>query len=132
MNEFFSRIIQQFSSLWGRWTLLQKSILFGVFGVGIIAIIFLFSFSSTPEKVALIGTPITQQENLERIVVKLDEEGISYEINSENLIFVEDQVTARRMRAILIREDLLPPKVDPFSLFDVDRFSITDFERNVN
>ena len=102
MNEFFSRIIQQFSSLWGRWTLLQKSILFGVFGVGIIAIIFLFSFSSTPEKVALIGTPITQQENLERIVVKLDEEGISYEIDSENLIFVEDQDTARRMRAILI------------------------------
>ena len=45
---------------------------------------------------------------------------------------VADQENARRLRAILIREDLIPPQTDPFSIFEVDRFSITDFERNVN
>jgi flagellar M-ring protein FliF len=36
------------------------------------------------------------------------------------------------MRSILIREDLIPKGTDPWALFDRDRWTITDFERNVN
>ena len=45
---------------------------------------------------------------------------------------MKDEATARRMRAILVREDLVPGNVDPWSLFDVERWTTTDFERNVN
>jgi flagellar M-ring protein FliF len=33
---------------------------------------------------------------------------------------------------ILIREDLIPPKTDPWAIFDVERWTLTDFERDVN
>jgi flagellar M-ring protein FliF len=45
---------------------------------------------------------------------------------------VSDEKTARRLRSILIREDLIPSGTDPWALFDRDRWTITDFERNVN
>ena len=48
------------------------------------------------------------------------------------MIYVEDEPTARRIRAILIREDLIPPKTDPWAIFDVERWTLTDFERDVN
>jgi flagellar M-ring protein FliF len=36
------------------------------------------------------------------------------------------------MRPILIREDLVPKNTDPWAIFDVERWTTTDFERNVN
>jgi flagellar M-ring protein FliF len=48
------------------------------------------------------------------------------------VVYVPDEDTARRMRAILIREDLVPRGTDPWALFDRDRWTLTDFERNVN
>ena len=48
------------------------------------------------------------------------------------MVYVPDEETARRIRAILIREDLVPRGTDPWALFDRDRWTITDFERNVN
>jgi flagellar M-ring protein FliF len=36
------------------------------------------------------------------------------------------------MRAILIREDLVPQGIDPWDIFDRERWTITDFERDVN
>lgn len=36
------------------------------------------------------------------------------------------------MRAILVREELVPVHMDPWALFDIDRWTITDFERSIN
>ena len=45
---------------------------------------------------------------------------------------IPDERTAQRMRAILTREDLIPTGTDPWELFDIERWTLTDFERNVN
>jgi flagellar M-ring protein FliF len=45
---------------------------------------------------------------------------------------VSDETTARRLRALLIREDLIPQNTDPWAIFDQERWTITDFERNMN
>ena len=45
---------------------------------------------------------------------------------------VADEQTARSMRALLFREDLVPKDVDPWEVFDTERFTLTDFERRVN
>lgn len=45
---------------------------------------------------------------------------------------VDDDKTARRMRSILIREDLIPRGTSPWAIFDRESWTITDFERNVN
>ena len=45
---------------------------------------------------------------------------------------VQDRKTAQRMVAVLAREDLIPPEVSPWDVFKMDRWTLTDFERNVN
>ena len=132
MNEWLRQLVSQIKNLWGKWSITQKIILFSIAGVAVLAVILIAVFSSAPTMITLIGTPITDDNNLARIVTVLDEEGVAYKVSPENMIYVEDQTTARRIRAILIREDLIPPRTDPWAIFDVERWTLTDFERDVN
>ena len=132
MNEWLRQLLNQIKTLWGKWSPTQKIILFSMVGVAFLAVILIAVFSSAPAMVPLIGTQITDENNLARIVTVLDEEGVTYKVSPENMIYVEDELTARRIRAILIREDLIPPKTDPWAIFDVERWTLTDFERDVN
>ena len=132
MNEWLRQLLNQIKTLWGKWSPTQKIILFSMVGVAFLAVILIAVFSSAPAMVPLIGTQITDENNLARIVTVLDEEGVTYKVSPENMIYVEDEPTARRIRAILIREDLIPPKTDPWAIFDVERWTLTDFERDVN
>jgi flagellar M-ring protein FliF len=132
MNEWLRQFLNQIKTLWGKWSLTQKIILFSIVGVAVLAVILIAVFSSAPTMVPLIGTKITDENSLARIVTVLDEEGVTYKVSPENMIHVEDEPTARRIRAILIREDLIPPKTDPWAIFDVERWTLTDFERDVN
>ena len=132
MNEWLKKLISQISTLWGKWTLVQKMILGGIVLVAIIGIIVLFSVSAAPTMVPLIDTPITDVSARDRIVVRLNQENVKTSVSGSGVISVPDEATARRMRAILIREDLIPKDVDPWALFDVERWTTTDFERNIN
>ena len=132
MNEWLKKLIEQFKGLWGKWSTVQKIILFSVAAVVIVAIILIIAFSSAPSMVPLIRSPITDDTLLTKITARLDEEGVNYQVRPDKVIMVPDEPTARRMRAILVREDLIPPKTDPWAIFDVERWTITDFERNVN
>jgi len=132
MNEWLKKLVSQISALWGKWTLVQKLVLGGIVLVSIIGIIILFSVSSAPSMVALIDSPITDEAVRDRIIVRLNEENVKTSVSAEGLISVPDEKTARRMRAILIREDLIPTNTDPWAIFDVERWTTTDFERNVN
>jgi flagellar M-ring protein FliF len=132
MNEWVRKLVDQLKGLWGKWSATQKLILFAVLGAAVLAIFLIVSFSAAPAMVPLIGVPIKDEDDLARIVTKLDEEGAGYQLTPENRILVADEKTARRMRAILIREDLIPPSTDPWAIFDVERWTLTDFERDVN
>ena len=132
MNEWFKKLVEQVKTLWGKLTSTQKIILFSVLGVVVAAIVLIVAFSASPSMVPLLGTPITDETYMTRIVSRLDEEGVRYQVRPDKVIMVSDEQTARRMRTILIREDLIPPKTDPWAIFDVERWTITDFERDVN
>lgn len=132
MNEWLKKLISQIKTLWGKWTLVQKLILGGILLAVIVGIVILFSVSSAPTMVPLIDTPITDQDSRDKIVLRLNEENVKTSVSATGLISVSDEATARRMRAILIREDLVPKNTDPWAIFDVERWTTTDFERNVN
>ncbi len=123
---------QQAAAQWGRWTLIQKLVLGGVSGATAALVALLLALGAAPSSVPLIGVPIPDEYDRLRITTRLDQEGEDYQVHPDNRIFVGDADTARRLRAVLIREELIPLQTDPFALFDVDRFSVTDFERNVN
>jgi len=132
MNDFFKRFFDQAKVLWGKWTLVQKLILGGVILAAIIAVVILVRVSAAPTMVKLLGTPIKSDDELRLITSKLDTEGIPYQVGESNQLYVKDQKTALRAKGILIRDDLIPKGTDPWAIFDVQRWTTTDFERNVN
>ena len=133
MNEWLKRLLNQLKELWQKWSRTQKIIVFSFIGVTVLAVILLAAFSSRPSMVPLLGTSIGDEQTLARITTKLDEEiPGKYEVRPDNTIMISDEATAKRVRAILIREDLIPDKIDPWQIFDTDRWTLTDFERKIN
>ncbi|NLJ46659.1 MAG: flagellar M-ring protein FliF [Treponema sp.] len=132
MNEWMKKFFGQLKALWSKWTLLQKLILAGIVLAAIAGTVLLFRVSSAPTMVRLISTPIKTDDELRLITSRLDEERIPFEVGEGNVLYVKDEKTRAQANAILLREDLIPKGTDPWSVFAIDRFTVTDFERNVN
>jgi flagellar M-ring protein FliF len=132
MNEWFKKMIARIKNLWGKWSAVQKVIFFGIIGAVLLGLILLIGFSSSPSMVPLITTPIADENMLARVSMRLDEEGVEHEITADGRVMVQDRKTAQRMVAVLAREDLIPPDASPWDVFKMDRWTLTDFERNVN
>ena len=132
MNDFIKKIVERITGLWGRWTMIQRIIFIGIVVAVIGGITALFSVSSSPNMVPVIDAPIRDQAARDRIVMRINQEGVRTAVNSAGLVLVADENTARRMQAILFREDLIPSGTDPWAIFDRERWTITDFERTVN
>ena len=132
MNEWFKKTVTQIKTLWSKWTPIQKGILAAVVVAAVVIIVLLTSWSAKPSLVPLIDTPVTDATVRERIILRLNEENVKATVSQSGVISVKDEQTARRMRAILLREDLIPQNTDPWALFDVERWTRTDFERNID
>lgn len=132
MNEWLKKFTDRIKGLWSKWSLVQKLVLAGVVVVAVGGVVALLSVSSSPGLVRLIDVPVTDQVQRDKIILRLNEENVQTSVSADGIIYVGDDVTAQRMRAILIREDLLPANVDPWAIFDVERWTTTDFERNIN
>ncbi|MCL2763760.1 MAG: flagellar M-ring protein FliF [Treponema sp.] len=130
--EFFRKLLAKAAVLWAGWSLQQRLIAGVVAIILVIGIVTLFSVSSTPVLYSVIDAPIRDEAALDRIVLRLNQEDVKVSVTATGLVQVPDASTARRMRAILIREDLIPSGIDPWNIFDRERWTITDFERNVN
>ncbi|MEW5813890.1 MAG: flagellar basal-body MS-ring/collar protein FliF [Spirochaetota bacterium] len=132
MNEWLKKIIDQVKKVWGKWTTLQKIIFFSIIGAAILGIVLLMIFSAAPSMAPLITTRITDEQLLNRISMRLDEEKVDHTVTADGRILVPDKKIAQKMVAILAREDLIPPEASPWDIFKMDRWTLTDFERNVN
>ena len=132
MNEWFKKMLDQVKTLWSKWTLVQKLILIGSIVGAVGALVLVMVFSSAPTQVAVLSAPITQASEFQAVTGRLEQEGFSFTTTKENMVYVADTKTAQKARAILIRENLIPQGTDPWAIFDVDRWTITDFERNIN
>jgi flagellar M-ring protein FliF len=132
VGEFFKKIAGQIKTLWGKWSLVQKLVLIGIVVAAIAGIIALFSVSASPTMVPVIDAPISDEETRNRIISRINMENVRTTLSPAGIIMVKDEATARRIRGILVREDLVPSGTDPWALFDRDRWTITDYERNVN
>jgi flagellar M-ring protein FliF len=132
MNEWIKKFFDQIKTLWTKWGLVQKLILIGIVVAAIAGTIALFSISASPSMVPVIDVPIRDEETLDRIITRINAEGVRTSLSSTGVIMVQDDRTARQMRTILIREDLIPSGTSPWEIFYRERWTITDFERNVN
>jgi flagellar M-ring protein FliF len=132
MNEWFKKFFGQLKTLWAKWTVTQKLILGGIVLVAIVAVVLLLRVSAAPTMVKVLGTPIKTEDELRAITQRLDTDGVAYQVGDNNIIYVKDEKTATRAKSILISNDLIPKGTDPWAIFDMEKWTITDFERNVN
>ncbi len=131
MKEWFKGLKDKVGSSWSKWTKIQKAILLGVLVVGVVLFISLFSWSSSSPLVPVLDVKITDQDQLDKIVLRLNEEDVKTTV-TDGTVYVSDASTARRMRSLLIREDLIPKDTSPWDIFNVERWTRTDFERKVD
>ena len=132
MKEQFKKIINQAASVWGKLSALQKIISIAVVLVVLTGIVLLTVYNSSPGLVRVLTNPVTDENLLNKISLRIDEEGIPHQITPEGIIFVDDEKTAQRIVSLLAREDLIPLDASPWDVFKMDRWTVTDFERNVN
>ncbi|MCL1958831.1 MAG: flagellar M-ring protein FliF, partial [Spirochaetes bacterium] len=131
MNEFFKKIISKATAIWANWSFVQRIIIAVVAVVVIGGIIALFRVSATPVLSPVYSRAITDDGLLDRIVARIEQENVQVTVTPDNIVRVADEKTAQRMRVILMTEDLLPSKINPWEIFDQERWTTTDFERNV-
>jgi len=132
MSEYFKQLSSRFKGHWAGWSLVQRIMIVGVAVVVLVGMAALLRVSAMPTLVSVIDAPIRDEAALDRIVLRLNQEGVRTTVTPTGIVQVPDEQTARRMRAILISENLIPSGIDPWQVFDRDRWTITDFERNVN
>ena len=132
MRSFFIRLYTQLRDLWKKWSGVQKLIFCAIIVVAVVGSIFVLRIGGAPQEVALFSRPITNTEDLDLIAARLDREQATYTITSDQRILVDSLQTARKLRTILASEDLIPGNTDPWDLFDIERWTQTDFERNIN
>ncbi len=132
MNEWLKKVAASLRDAWTKWSVVQKGILFGIIAIVIIAVIVTFNVSSKPSTVRLFNAPVTDTTARDKILYRLDEENVKADVTNDGIIYVKDEQTARRMRDLLITEDLVPSNINPYEFFDEQNWSTTDFERKVN
>ena len=132
MNEWFKKTGAKFKENWSKWSIVQKLILVGVIVVIIAIVVVMAKTSSKPSGVPLFNTAITDQSARESILFRLDEENVKYTVSSTGIILVDDEPTARRMRNLLVDEDLVPSGTSAWDFLNISPYAVTDFERSEN
>lgn len=132
MNEWFKKLFSQLKSLWAKWSLVQKIILIGIVVVVIGVIIFVSNFSASPTTVPIFSTPITDEIVRSDIIYFLDTQGIETTVSTSGVISVKDKYTAKNAQSLLIANGKMPNNVDPWEVFDMESWTLTDMQRNVN
>ena len=132
MNEWFKRLPGTIKEKWGKWTPLQKGVLVGIIAVAIAAVVILAVLSSKPTTVRLFNTAITDEQERDRILTRLDQDNVKAYVSNEGFISVDDEKTARKWRSRLIADGLEPSKADAYALFDVTKWTRNDFDDKVN
>ncbi len=130
MNEWLKKVAAKLKELWTKWSLVQKVILFGIIVIVIVVIVATVRLSSKPTTVRLFNAPVTDEVALSRILDRLSQENVNAD-SANGFISVDDDATARRMREILISENLVPSSIDPWAGFYDRSWSTTDADQNV-
>ncbi|MGP1586774.1 MAG: flagellar basal-body MS-ring/collar protein FliF [Treponemataceae bacterium] len=130
MNEWFKKIFGQIKEIWSKWKLAQKIILIAIVLVVIAALVLVIVLSSKSTEVVLFNANLSEDKT-DQIMVRLEQDNIRVTKNQNGRLVVKDKATASRAKGILFREGLVDD-FDPWTLFDTERWSTTDFERDVN
>ncbi|MBD5403545.1 MAG: flagellar M-ring protein FliF [Treponemataceae bacterium] len=129
MNEWLKKMGDWISNFWKNSSVVKKVILFGVIAIVIVAIVVTARVSSKPTGVRLFNSQVSDQAALTRILDRISQENIEASSSADGYIIVEDERTARKLRAILVSENILPSSINPYADFYNRSWNTTDLEQ---
>jgi len=131
MNEWLKQTLANLKDKWSKWKPVQKVIILVIIAAVIVAIALAASTSSKPATVRLFDAPVTSEESRNKILDRINLENISATFTDEGYIEVADEATKRRVRNILISENLVPSNIDVWANYYDRSWSTTDADQNV-
>jgi flagellar M-ring protein FliF len=131
MDEFFKKLMGNVKSLFSNLNQTQKLIIIGVGALVIVGFFFLISFSTKQTESLLFQSPLEQRDFM-RITNKLTEWNVEYKTRDDKYVVVQDEATSSYLRMRIGQAGLLPSEIKGWELFDVQKWTTTDFERDVN
>ncbi len=127
MKETLLNLWTQIIDILGKLDRTKKLIVGGVVAAFIIGFIALITISG--EKGNVMVLPEMSVEEFGKVTKKLDDLGISYSSSGTSIsVKPKDE---QRVRVILAQEDLLPKGQPGWALFNLDKWTETDFEKNI-
>ncbi len=127
----FAEIFKKIQELFNKLTNVQKIILGGILLAVVVAVVFLANFSSRTTYSLLFKSPLAPEE-FARVTKKLSEWNVRFDTKDDKFILMRDESAGRNIRMRLGQEGIIPNSIKGWELFDTQRFTTTDFERNVN
>ena len=129
MNDKLKAALDKAKNQWNKWSKVQKGIFGGVIALIVVAVIVLGTVSTQDGRVSLFNAPINDTQAFERIVTRLEEENVPFTTTADGRIYVDNSRAARRLKAVVVQEGLLPSNMDVWSFLNVNQFTVTDFEQ---
>ena len=129
MNDKLKAALDKAKNQWNKWSKVQKGIFGGVIALIVVAVIVLGTVSTQDGRVSLFNAPINDTQAFERIVTRLEEENVPFTTTADGRIYVDNSRIARRLKAVVVQEGLLPSNMDVWSFLNVNQFTVTDFEQ---
>lgn len=128
MPESIAKFFAQLKELFGKLDNTKKIILGSVAGVILLAVILLSTLSTQKNNVILFKD--LQAKEFAEVTKKLDAMGYSYSASDTSIISV-DPDQRQEIITKLAQENLIPTGVQGWELFDVERFTETQFDKDV-
>jgi len=130
MGELLQKIIAQIKTIYSKLGARQKIIIGAACAAVLVIFFIVVSSSSSPELNYLFQRPLSA-EDYARITKKLQEYGADFRTKEDRYILVKDEATGAALRMRLGQDDFLPQDIKGWELFDTEKWTTTDFERNV-
>ncbi|MGL4393769.1 MAG: flagellar basal-body MS-ring/collar protein FliF [Brevinema sp.] len=124
----FSRLSAAFAKI----SLPYKIMIAGAFVTLLVAGIFVSSVANNIGSSTMLYKSPLSPEDYAKVTLALQEQGVSFDTKGDQYILVKDPETAKKIRMQLGQTGIIPQNVRGWELFDVQRFTTTDFERDVN
>lgn len=129
-----NNVLEQLKKFWEAFkklSMLRKGILAGIVVAVVVAVIFTFSFSTSEPQSLLFQKPLTM-EQFGTITAELDKMGIQFSTRDDKYIIVQDEEEGAGIRMRLAQENKLPSGIKGWELFDMQSWTTTEFDRNIN
>jgi flagellar M-ring protein FliF len=128
MRELLKKVLTQIKNLYSKLNTRQKIILGVIILLVIASFVFLISYSGKATKVILYSN--LNAKDFGEITKKLQEWGYDFK-PEENNIWVKPE-DKQYIKMKLAQEGIIPEGIKGWELFDIQKWTTTDFERNIN